>query len=59
MHRIGSQIHPHIDIIDIVSVGTIEENQRRVLAGKEEVLQEVMRDADTVARTSDEPREVF
>lgn len=59
VHRIGSQIHPHIDIIDIVSVGTIEENQRRVLAGKEEVLQEVVRDADTVARTSDEPREVF
>lgn len=59
VHRIGSEIHPHIDIIDIVSIGTIEENQRRVLAGKEEALQEVVRDADTVARTSNEPREVF
>lgn len=50
VHRIGSQIHPHIEIIDIVSVGTIEEGQRIALAGKEERLQEVMRDADTVAR---------
>lgn len=50
VHRIGSEIHDSIQIIDIVSPGTIEEQQRVALAGKEERLQEIMRDADIVAR---------
>lgn len=57
VHRIGSQIHEHIDIIDIVSVDTVEVNQRIALQGKEERLQEVMRDADTVARVKAEHAE--
>lgn len=57
VHRIGSQIHEHIDIIDIVSIDTVEINQRVALAGKEERLQEVMRDADTVARVKAEHQE--
>lgn len=49
VHRIGSEIHDKIEIIDIVSVGTVEENQLKALEGKEERLQEFVRDADIVA----------
>ena len=54
VHRIGSEIHDKIEIIDIISVNTIEEQQHIALAGKEERLQEIMRDADTVARLAQE-----
>lgn len=50
VHRIGSEVHDKIEIIDIISVNTVEEQQHVALAGKEERLQEIMRDADTVAR---------
>lgn len=56
VHRIGSEIHESIQIIDIVSPGTIEEQQRVALAGKEDRLQEIMRDADIVARVKAEER---
>uniref|UniRef100_A0AAU6R6B0 DNA helicase n=1 Tax=Micrococcus phage Kurnik TaxID=3092208 RepID=A0AAU6R6B0_9CAUD len=56
VHRIGSEQHNvdqggqgFIEIIDIISVGTVEEGQVRALEGKEERLQEFVRDADIVA----------
>lgn len=54
VHRIGSEVHDSVEIIDIVSVGTVEEQQHVALAGKEERLQEIMRDADTVARVREQ-----
>jgi SNF2 family DNA or RNA helicase len=50
VHRIGSEIHDKIEIVDIISVGTIEERQRITLASKSERLEEVMRDKDTLKR---------
>lgn len=50
VHRIGSEIHDKIEIIDIISVGTVEESQHAALMGKEERLQEIMRDEETVRR---------
>ena len=50
VHRIGSEIHDKINIIDILSIGTLEERQRLVLSTKEERLEEVLRDRDTLAR---------
>lgn len=50
VHRIGSEIHDKIEIIDIISVGTVEERQRVVLGTKYDRLEEVMRDKETVAR---------
>ncbi len=50
VHRIGSETHDKIEIIDIVSVGTVEERQRVVLEQKSERLEEVMRDKETLMR---------
>ena len=50
VHRIGSEIHDKINIVDILSIGTLEERQRLVLSTKEERLEEVLRDRDTLAR---------
>ena len=50
VHRIGSEIHDKIEIVDIIAVDTLEERQRVVLGTKEDRLEEVMRDKDTVAR---------
>lgn len=57
VHRIGSEVFDVVEIIDIISMGTIEEHQHIALAGKEERLQEIMRDADTVARLQGEGTE--
>lgn len=58
VHRIGSEIHDTIEIIDIVAVGTIEEHQLRALEGKEERLQEFVRDADIVSSLKGESTEL-
>lgn len=50
VHRIGSEVHDKVTIIDIVSVGTVEERQRVVLGNKQERLEEVMRDRETLKR---------
>ena len=50
VHRIGSEIHDKIQIIDIVSAGTVEERQRVVLGNKLDRLEEVMRDRETLLR---------
>lgn len=50
VHRIGSERHDSITIIDIVAPGTVEEGQREALAGKYERLQEIVRDKDIIRR---------
>lgn len=50
VHRIGSEVHDKITIIDVVSTGTVEERQRVVLGNKLERLEEVMRDRETLRR---------
>lgn len=50
VHRIGSEIHDKVNIIDVISVGTVEERQRVVLGNKLERLEEVMRDRETLRR---------
>lgn len=44
VHRIGSEVHDKITIVDVIAVNTLEERQRLVLGDKEERLEEVMRD---------------
>lgn len=50
VHRIGSERHSHVQIIDIVTRGTVEARQREVLAGKAERLEEIVRDRETLKR---------
>jgi SNF2 family DNA or RNA helicase len=50
IHRIGSENHDQIEIIDIVSPGTIEERQREVLVSKADRLEEVVRDRTFMLR---------
>jgi SNF2 family DNA or RNA helicase len=50
VHRIGAEIHDKINIVDILSSGTVEERQREVLVGKDEILEEVVRDRAFLAR---------
>ena len=50
VHRIGSEIHDKIEIVDIIANGTLEERQRLVLGGKQERLEEVMRDQATLLK---------
>lgn len=44
VHRIGSEVHESITIIDLVTAGTIEEAQIQRLAEKAERLEEIVRD---------------
>jgi SNF2 family DNA or RNA helicase len=44
VHRIGSEIHESINIIDVITAGTIEERQLEKLYEKAERAEEVMRD---------------
>lgn len=50
IHRIGAEVHDKVTIIDLVSIGTIEERQRIVLGQKLDRLEEVMRDKETLLR---------
>lgn len=47
VHRIGSEIHDKVVVIDIVSKGTVEEGQIEAILGKEERLQDFLRDRET------------
>lgn len=58
VHRIGSEIHDKIEIIDFVSTGTVEEAQQEALQGKLERLEEIMRDKETVKRVLGEKETV-
>jgi SNF2 family DNA or RNA helicase len=44
IHRIGSEVHDKVTIIDLVAVGTIEETQLERLYDKAERLEEIVRD---------------
>lgn len=46
LHRIGQE--GSVEIIDVVSEGTVEEPQLRTLREKEDMFEEVVRDADTL-----------
>src|SRR5688572_1285319 len=50
VHRIGSEIHESVVILDYVTQGTIEEGQLGVLAGKADSLEEIIRDKDAIRR---------
>lgn len=45
-HRIGSEIHESINVIDIVSEGTLDEHVRTVSGLKAESLEDLIRDKD-------------
>jgi SNF2 family DNA or RNA helicase len=44
IHRIGSEVHDKVTIIDLVAAGTIEETQLERLYDKAERLEEIVRD---------------
>jgi SNF2 family DNA or RNA helicase len=48
VHRIGSEIHESIKIVDIVTPYTVEWKQLAILREKEQRLQEVVRDRETL-----------
>lgn len=50
IHRIGSEQHETVEIIDLITFGTVEYRQRDVLAGKVERLEEIVRDRQVLAR---------
>jgi SNF2 family DNA or RNA helicase len=50
IHRIGSEQHDRVEIIDIIADGTIEIDQREALMLKEEISEEVVRDRDTLKK---------
>lgn len=50
VHRIGSEIHESVVILDYVTQGTIEEGQIAVLAGKAQSLEDIVRDKDAIHR---------
>lgn len=50
VHRIGSEIHDSILIVDYVTPGTIEEAQIWALKHKRDLLQEIVRDADLMRK---------
>jgi SNF2 family DNA or RNA helicase len=46
VHRIGSEVHDSVNIIDVVSNGTVEIGQREALTAKSERAQEFVRDKE-------------
>jgi SNF2 family DNA or RNA helicase len=50
VHRIGSEVHESITIIDLVTAGTIEETQIQRLYEKAERLEEIVRDRAKLER---------
>jgi SNF2 family DNA or RNA helicase len=59
VHRIGSEIHDSITIVDIISEGTIEEGQRQALQAKTDRMQEIVRDADLLRKMLGVEQPVF
>lgn len=52
-HRIGSEIHEFIRIIDYVAVGTVQEKVLEILESKNGNLQEILRDEELAALLKD------
>lgn len=50
IHRIGAEHHAAIRIIEQVTPATVEERRLEVLAGKEEMIQEIIRDEETLKK---------
>ena len=50
VHRIGSEIHESVVVLDYVTSGTIEEGQLAVLDGKAKSLEEIIRDKSAIQR---------
>lgn len=50
IHRIGSEIHESVSIVDMVAPGTVEIHQLEALAGKHGNLQEIVRDKEALRR---------
>lgn len=50
VHRVGSEVHETVEIIDIISMDTVEERQREVLGGKLMRLEEIVRDREALLR---------
>jgi len=55
VHRIGSEVHESINIIDIISQGTVEEGQRLALGAKQDRMQEIVRDAELMRKMIIDP----
>lgn len=49
IHRIGSEIHEKVVIIDLVATETVEERQQLLLQDKSDRLEEIVRDAQTLS----------
>ncbi len=49
-HRIGSEIHDSITVVDYVTPGSVEEAQIAALASKRGMLEEIVRDADMMRK---------
>lgn len=50
VHRIGSEIHDSVTIIDLVAPGTIEERMQEVLEEKKERLEEIVKDKEALMK---------
>jgi SNF2 family DNA or RNA helicase len=50
IHRIGSEMHESVEIIDYVTTGTIEEYQIAAISQKGDRLEAIVRDADLLKR---------
>ncbi len=50
VHRIGSEVHDSVEIIDYVTTGTIEEYQIAAVDAKSDRLEAVVKDADLLKR---------
>lgn len=50
VHRIGSEVHSHVQIIDVITRGTVETRQREVLEAKAERLEEIVRDREMLLK---------
>lgn len=49
VHRIGSEVHESVLIVDLVSEGTVDEHIIEVLVTKQDRLEEIVRDRTTLA----------
>lgn len=55
IHRIGSEVHESVTIIDLVTAGTIEEVQIQRLYEKAERMEEIVRDREQLMNAAENP----
>lgn len=55
IHRIGSEVHESVTIIDLVTAGTIEETQIQRLYEKAERMEEIVRDREQLMNAAENP----